>query len=217
MAIQLKQKSKRDRTSQAQRATNDVLEGTAVTPARHPEGTAGSQQFKSEELGADDSELVNAYGHPINGVGMSKFANEMEVCLIGELKNFLRDFGTKDKDFLFGLVYQVGNASPKSHRYDEERLESRGVKENVDERGVKFMLGFIKEGKPRDAIESSLLASLVVLLLPLSQPHSGAAAVLVDEFDACGFERLTNCSIVCASQRCFAVSEFGAANCGDAQ
>ena len=55
MAIQAKQKSKRDRTSQARRATSSELERTAVTLALLPESAARSQQFKPEELGAADA------------------------------------------------------------------------------------------------------------------------------------------------------------------
>jgi hypothetical protein len=39
--------------------------------------------------------------------------------------------------------------------------------------------------------------------LPLSQPDAGTAAVLVDEFDACGFQRHPN-----PSRSAFATAEF---------
>ena len=54
MAIQTKQKSKGDRTSQARRATDSELGRTAVTPVLLPESAARSRQFKPEELGAAD-------------------------------------------------------------------------------------------------------------------------------------------------------------------
>jgi hypothetical protein len=156
MAIHPKQKSKGDRTSRGQRATSNELERPALLPG----GAERSQQFKPEELGAAGSALTTDPDYPMKSTTVCKFANETHVTLFGDAKSVMRDFGTKDPDFLKGLIDQVGNASPKSNRCHEERLESWGVKQFVDEVGVKSMLAFIKEGKPTDAIEATLLAQM---------------------------------------------------------
>jgi hypothetical protein len=161
MAIQAKQKSKGDRTSQARRATNNELERTAVTPALLPESAARSQQFKSEELGAADPALATDADDQTLRLGMCKIRGETHVTLDGDLKSLLRDFGTKDSDFLFGLIHQVANASPKAGGYLEDiGLDTWGTKLFVDERGIKQMLAFIKESKPRDPIEAMLLGQM---------------------------------------------------------
>jgi hypothetical protein len=49
----------------------------------------------------------------------------------------------------------------------------------------------------------------------LSQPDPGTAAVLVDELDAGRFQGAPNCQVVGRRHGRFAVSELGAANCGD--
>ena len=41
-----------------------------------------------------------------------------------------------------------------------QTLNSSGVKQFADEVGVKFMLAFVREGKPRDTIEATLLAQM---------------------------------------------------------
>ena len=77
---------------------------------------------------------------------MCKIRGVTHITLEGELSDFLRSFGTREPDFLFGLVHQVGNAG------------SNG--EGPDERGIKFMLAFIKSRKPRDEIDAALLAQM---------------------------------------------------------
>ena len=161
MAIRKKQKSNNDRSSQPRPATSNKLEQTAVGPALAPEGGARSQQFKPEELGAADEWLATNSDDQTVEVRMFKRGEETHVTLIGDRKSLMRDFGTKDSDFLNGLIDQVANASPKSSRYLEEiGLNSSGVKQFADEVGVKFMLAFIREGKPRDTIEATLLAQM---------------------------------------------------------
>ena len=161
MAIQAKLKSKGDRTSPARRATNDELERTAVTPALLPENAARSQQFKPEESGAADPALATESDDQTVSVGMCKIGDETHVTLIGDLKSFMRDFGTKDPDFLYGLIHQVANASPKASSYLEDiGLDSWGTKQFVDELGIKKMLAFIKGGKPGDPIEATLLGQM---------------------------------------------------------
>ena len=44
--------------------------------------------------------------------------------------------------------------------YEEMELNSSGVKQFADEVGVKFMFAFIREGKPRDTIEATLLGQM---------------------------------------------------------
>jgi len=163
MAIQTKQKSKRDRTSPARHATSDELERTAVTPAVSPEGAARSQQQPApEESGASGAALDSDPFYLLKRTSMFKLGNETRVALFGELEDLMRDLGTKERDFFAGLVDQAGNASPKSDRYHEEFLEAfhSSARQFVDGVGVKSMFAFIKEGKPRDTIETSLLAQM---------------------------------------------------------
>ena len=114
MAIQAKQKSKGDRSSKARRATNDELERTAVTPALLPENAARSQQFKPEESGAEDEWLAINSDDQTAKLKMFKRGEKTYVTVVGDVQSLLRDLGTKDQDFLHGLVDQVANASPKA-------------------------------------------------------------------------------------------------------
>ncbi len=63
-----------------------------------------------------------------------------------EAKSHMRAFGTKNPDFFFGLLQQIVNAGSKGQYPDEQ--------------GIKFMLGFIKESKPRDEIQAALSAQI---------------------------------------------------------
>jgi hypothetical protein len=56
-------------------------------------------------------------------------------------------FGTKNPDFFFGLVRQAANAVAPKGRYP-------------DEDGIKFMLAFIKDSKPRDESETMLITQM---------------------------------------------------------
>ncbi len=164
MGIQAKQKSKRERISQVPRLAVNTPDQATVTPALLPESGERSQQFGSDmstaEIGVADSALATRSDDQTASVRMVKIGDETHVTIISE-KSIMRDFGTKDPDFFHGLVHQVGNASPKSSRYLEEiGLDSWGVKQFADEVGVKSMLAFIKECKPRDPIEATLLAQM---------------------------------------------------------
>ena len=64
----------------------------------------------------------------------------------GEAKTLMHTFGTKSPDFFHGLLQQVVNAGSKGAY--------------PDERGIRFMLGFIRESEPRDEIEATLLAQI---------------------------------------------------------
>ena len=49
--------------------------------------------------------------------------------------------------------------------------------------------------------------------LPLSQPYSGPAAILVEEFDACCFKRSTYCPLIRDRHACLNVAELSSADC----
>jgi hypothetical protein len=51
-----------------------------------------------------------------------------------------------DEDFLNGIIYQLGNAS--------------GRGQDIDERGLNFMLSVIKGIEPRDQLEAMLAAQM---------------------------------------------------------
>jgi hypothetical protein len=97
-----------------------------------------------------DAELVD---QPMK-LGMCKMGDVTEYTLdadAGEAKAHMRAFGTKNPDFFFGLLHQVVNTASKG--------------QYPDERGIKFMLGFIKSNKPRDEIEASLCAQIAACQL----------------------------------------------------
>ena len=138
---------------------------TAPTRVPLPESTASSPQFSPEvsatDLSAAHAALTGSSNDGALGVRMHKIGDETQVTLVGDLKDHLDAFGTKGVDFLNGLLEQVANTSPKSSRYLEESgLDSWGVKQFADEVGIKQMLAFIKECKPRDPIEATLLAQM---------------------------------------------------------
>ena len=77
---------------------------------------------------------------------MCKRGGVTDLTLEGETSALMRSFGTTDREFLDGLIHQVGNAG------------SGG--QYPDELGVKFMLAFIKRREPRDEIDAALLAQM---------------------------------------------------------
>jgi hypothetical protein len=91
-----------------------------------------------------DSALVNeSVDQPIK-MTMCKIRDVTHITLEGETSALMSSFGTRDPDFLYGLIHQVGNAGAKG--------------EYPDELGIKFMLAFIKSRKPRDEIDAMLTA-----------------------------------------------------------
>jgi hypothetical protein len=77
---------------------------------------------------------------------MYKIRGVTHVSIMGDSSVLMPAFGTKDFDFLSGLIHQVCNASAKG--------------EVPDELAIKFMLAFIKSREPRDEIEAALLAQM---------------------------------------------------------
>ena len=166
MGIPSKPKSKR--VPRVRRLTPTTLPSQpAVAPAVLPEGAKCSQEFGPDMATAKselDSALPTGSDDQTLSVIMSKVGDETHVTLVGDVKHHMGEFGTKDLDFLNGLVDQVGNASPKSSRYLEEiGLDSWGVKQFADEVGIKQMLAFIRECKPRDPIEATLFAQMAAI------------------------------------------------------
>jgi hypothetical protein len=70
-----------------------------------------------------------------------------EVTVIGDA-SVMRLFGITNRDCFHGLVHQIANAGAKGKL--------------PDELGVNFMLGFIIEGKPTDAMEAAVLSQMTV-------------------------------------------------------
>jgi hypothetical protein len=92
----------------------------------------------------------------------------------------MSSFGTRDPDFLYGLIHQVGNAGSKG--------------QYPDERGIKFMLAFIKRSKPRDEIEAALIAQMAVTMVAAMRAANRLAhAESLQEQDSAerAFNRLT--------------------------
>ena len=61
----------------------------------------------------------------------------------------MRAFGTKEPDFVHGLIHQIASAGSKGR--------------NPDEAGIKFMLAAFKGIEPRDQIEAMLAAQMVAV------------------------------------------------------
>ncbi len=57
--------------------------------------------------------------------------------------------GTADRDFLNGLIYQLGDAS--------------GIGRQLDEQGLNFMLSVVKSIQPRDQLEAMLAAQMAAV------------------------------------------------------
>ena len=79
--------------------------------------------------------------------GACRFRDVTLLTLKTSPSSLMPGFGTRSPDFLFGLVHQAANAvAPKGR--------------DPDEGGIKFMLAFIKDSKPRDEIEAMLLTQM---------------------------------------------------------
>jgi hypothetical protein len=99
---------------------------------------------KNVDQRAADSALTNEPADRATDFTMCKSGDVTHVTIVGETSALMRSFGTRDPDFLFGLIYQVANAGAKG--------------KDPDERGFKFMLAFIKGWEPRDHIDAMLTA-----------------------------------------------------------
>ncbi len=91
-----------------------------------------------------DSTLASEPVNRAKDFTMCKSGDVTHVTIVGETSALMRSFGTKDPDFLFGLIHQVANAGSKG--------------EYPDELGFKFMLAFISDREPRDHIDAMLTA-----------------------------------------------------------
>jgi hypothetical protein len=73
--------------------------------------------------------------------------NVTHLTITNDPSAFMPSFGTRNRDFLSGLIHQAANAVAPNGR-------------DSDEFGIKFILAFIQENKPRDAIEATLLTQM---------------------------------------------------------
>ena len=101
---------------------------------------------KNVDQKAADSALANEPADRATDFTMCKSGDVTHVTVVGETSALMRSLGTRDPDFLYGLIHQVGNAG------------SGG--EYPDEIGVKFMLAFIRSRQPRDQIDAALIAQM---------------------------------------------------------
>jgi len=129
---------------------------------------------------------------------MGKIGDVTHITLEGETSALMSSFGTRDPDFLYGLVHQVGNAGSKG--------------QYPDERGIKFMLAFIKRSKPRDEIEAALIAQMAATeVAAMRAANRLAHAESLQEQDSAerAFNRLTRtfAALVEALQRYRAISK----------
>lgn len=93
-----------------------------------------------------DSTLAEEPSDQAMELGMCKREDVTYVTFCGDPKAVMPGFGTTDADFFFGLLHQVANAG------------SNGLR--PDERGIKFMLAFIKGSQPRDQTEAMLQSQM---------------------------------------------------------
>jgi hypothetical protein len=122
----------------------------AVTPAPNagPQPSAAPPDHPNE---TDDSGAPAPANEPIDqemGFGACRRDNVTYLTLKAtDVSSLMPSFGTKNPDFFFGLVRQAANAvAPKGR--------------NPDEDGIKFMLAFIKDSKPRDEAEALLITQM---------------------------------------------------------
>jgi hypothetical protein len=84
--------------------------------------------------------------HPMD-FGAVRLRDITYLTIKTDISSLMPSFGTKNPDFFFGLVRQAANAvAPKGRDPDED--------------GIKFMLAFIRDNKPRDEIEATLLTQM---------------------------------------------------------
>jgi hypothetical protein len=86
-------------------------------------------------------------------LGRGKIGDATEVTLLGDPTVFMPGFGTSDPDFF--SVFSIRSAM-QAKRDDIP-----------DEKGIKFMLAFIRRIEPRDEIEAALVAQMAAT-------HTGA-------------------------------------------
>jgi hypothetical protein len=79
--------------------------------------------------------------------GAVRWRDVTSLTVKSDPKLFMPRFGTRSLDFFLGLVRQAANAVAPNGR-------------NPDEDGIKFMLAFIMDNKPRDEIEATLLTQM---------------------------------------------------------
>jgi hypothetical protein len=120
-----------------------------------------------------DSDQGDKPGSPEapGGLRLVKFRGVTDVTIVDDSSSLLPLFGTKDVDFLFGLVHQLCNAGEKG--------------DLPDDRGIKFMLAFVKARHPRDEIEAALLAQMAAIHIACMRfAHRLAEAEGVQEQDS---------------------------------
>jgi hypothetical protein len=105
----------------------------------------------------DDAPLV---------LSMAKIGGVTHVTLESSVSAAMRMVGTRNADFLFGLLHQIANAS------------SNG--DAPDKLGIDFMLGFLQSRAPKDEIEAMLItqmAAIQIAAMKYSSRLSEAATV----------------------------------------
>jgi len=106
---------------------------------------------RSDDQKVADSALVAEPADQPLDFTMCKIGDVTHVTVMGDGSAVMRSFGTRDPDFFYGLLHQVANAGSKG--------------KFPDEKGIKFMLAFIKGSEPRDEIEAALLAQMAATVV----------------------------------------------------
>ena len=137
----------------AARAPVSPRQAVAPAPEAGPQPSAASpdqpNEAEDDDVDPKVADLAPA-NEPIDqemGFGACRIQNVTYLTITTDPGPHMPSFGTRNLDFFFGLIRQAANAvAPKGR--------------NPDEDGIKFMLAFIKDNKPRDEIEATLLTQM---------------------------------------------------------
>jgi hypothetical protein len=116
---------------------------------------------RSDDRKVADSALASEPLDQAMDLSMCKIGDVTHLTLVGDNSAFRSSFGTQDADFLYGLLHQLANAGSKGPL--------------PDERGIKFMLAFVKESEPRDEIEAAILAQMAATHVAVMRYHNRLA------------------------------------------
>jgi len=154
------------------------------TKKQHTEEKA-VRKLTAAELAAIDKFLVRLEAKPSARFRVSKDGSNWQIGfdhpdqLVGRAL-VMDALASADEDFLNGIMYQLANAS--AHGQD------------IDERGLNFMLSVIKGIEPRDQLEAMLAAQMAavhVASMTLAQRLGGVEDVVQQDSAERAFNKLT--------------------------
>ena len=166
------------------RSLGDAQMSARETKKQHTEEKA-VRKLTAAELAAIDKFLVRLEAKPSGRFRVSKDGSNWRIGfdhpdqLVGRAL-VMDALASADEDFLNGIMYQLANAS--AHGQD------------IDERGLNFMLSVIKGIEPRDQLEAMLatqMAAVHVASMTLAQRLGGVEDVVQQDSAERAFNKLT--------------------------